>query len=86
MTLTLKNRLTEVIGTRKHAEQSITILKEIPPVSGNGWNIAKQVVGVKHTAKGLIIDYAYELVSPSGEVYVRMIVRFVLLCILGFCR
>ncbi|KAL8287490.1 hypothetical protein RQP46_003348 [Phenoliferia psychrophenolica] len=50
-----------------HAEQSITILKTIPSVSGPGWKLKKQCVGIKD------VDGAEELVSPTGEVYARMI-------------
>ncbi|ORY74739.1 HotDog domain-containing protein [Leucosporidium creatinivorum] len=56
-----------------HAEQSITILKQIPNDSGEGWTIRKKCVGIKDTGKGLIVDGEINLVSPEGEVYVRMI-------------
>jgi acyl dehydratase len=56
-----------------HAEQSIHILKPIPAVSGPGWKLTRKCVGAKDTGKGLIIDTAQELVSPSGEVYTRMV-------------
>lgn len=49
------------------------ILKSIPAVSGPGWTIRKQCVGLKDVGKGLIIDGAQELVGPDGEVYVRMV-------------
>ncbi|GAA6060181.1 hypothetical protein JCM10212_005182 [Sporobolomyces blumeae] len=56
-----------------HAEQSITILGELPKESGEGWSIQKRLVGIKETGKGLIIDDAMELKNPKGEVMCRMV-------------
>lgn len=55
-----------------HAEQSIEILKQIPPNSGDGWKLKKSMTGVKNTGKGVIIDTAQELVGPDGSTYARM--------------
>ncbi|KAM0747862.1 Thioesterase/thiol ester dehydrase-isomerase [Meredithblackwellia eburnea MCA 4105] len=56
-----------------HAEQSIEIIKSIPPVSGDGWSVHKRLVGIKDTGKGLILDSTVELKDPKGETYVRMV-------------
>ncbi|KAK0534032.1 hypothetical protein OC835_002822 [Tilletia horrida] len=60
-------------NTIVHGEQSLTVLKPLPLVSGPGWTLQSRVTAVHDKGKALILESEASLVSPQGEVHAVMV-------------
>jgi len=55
-----------------HATQSIEILKNLPPVSGEGWRLTSRYTGVSENKSGIITTTEQLLVDPHGIAYAKL--------------
>ncbi|CAO1613260.1 unnamed protein product [Jaminaea pallidilutea] len=60
-------------NTIVHAEQSLIVHRNIPTVSGPGWQLKKQVTAVHDKKTGLILEGTSTLVDPVGRPYATMV-------------
>ncbi|EGO01139.1 hypothetical protein SERLA73DRAFT_179205 [Serpula lacrymans var. lacrymans S7.3] len=56
-----------------HGAQSIEVLKELPPVSGDGWKMKSKISAFSENKSGVILEREGLLLDPSGVPYARLL-------------